>query len=242
MLKIFNNKTEAIRGLADYFVETVTAAIRDKSACTVALSGGNSPKELYHLLASEEYRKKLDWNKVYFFLGDERYVPASHPDNNGNMIKTILFDRLHIAEENVFYVNTALSPDDAAKDYAKRIRAHFADNPLRFDLVLLGLGEDAHTASLFPHTPVLRDQRALVSAVYVEEQKGYRITMTAALINEAYAIAFLVYGEAKAKAVQQVLEGKRNIDTYPAQLINPEEGEVYWFMDVESAQWLEDPA
>jgi len=238
MIHIYKDAEQAIKGMADYFVQTANAAIKEKGRCTVVLSGGDSPKKLYQLLATWEYGRQIDWDKIYFFFGDERYVPFTDPANNGSMVKKNLFDPLRIADTNIFYVNTSVPPDEVARKYAQRILSHFKNKPVRFDLILLGLGDNAHTASLFPHTPVLKEQKALVKAVSLEDQQSHRITMTAALINEAHAIAFLVYGAAKAKAVHNVLEGEKDFETYPAQLITPEDGVTDWFLDEEAAQSL----
>jgi len=154
------------------------------------------------------------------------------------MVKKALFEPLKIADSRIFYISALPNPEEAAKKYSKRIMAHFKDKPIRFDLVLLGLGDNAHTASLFPHTPVLHEQKALVSAVYPEKEAVARITLTAPLINEAQAISFFVYGESKAEAVKQVLEGEKNYDEYPAQLIHPEDGTVDWFLDEAAGKLL----
>jgi 6-phosphogluconolactonase len=238
MLHIYKTTDETIKGLADYFVQTVNTAIKEKGKCTVVLSGGNSPKKLYELLTTSEYSRQIDWDKIYFFFGDERYVPFTDPGNNGNMAKKALFEPLMIPDANIFYINTAAPPEESAKKYSQRILSYFKNDPVRFDLVLLGLGDNSHTASLFPHTPVLKEKKALVSAVYIKELSSYRITMTAGLINEAHAIAFLVYGEAKAMAVHNVLEGEKDFETYPAQLIIPEEGVMLWFLDESAAKGL----
>src|SRR4030095_16321096 len=124
------------------------------------------------------------------------------------------------------------------KRYAQRILTYFKNDPVRFDIILLGLGDNAHTASLFPHTLVLKEKKALVSAVYIEKLSSYRITMTVGLINEAHAIVFLVYGEAKANAVHDVLEGEKDFEKYPAQLIIPEDGVLHWFLDEDAAKNL----
>jgi 6-phosphogluconolactonase len=239
-LHIYKTVDEVTEALAGYFVQTVHAAITKNGTCNVVLSGGNSPKKLYELFTSPAYKQQIDWNKIYFFFADERYVPFTDAANNGLMVKKAMFDPLQIADANIFYINTVLPPDNAAKQYEQRILSHFKDKPLQFDLVLLGLGDNAHTASLFPHTPVLKEKKALVQAVYLEDQQSYRITMTAALINKAHAIAFLVYGEAKAAAVYYVLKGDKDAETYPAQLIVPEEGDVHWFLDEEAAQQIKD--
>jgi len=234
-LHIYKTPEETMNGLANHFVNVVSTAIAEKNECSVVLSGGSSPKRLYELLARPPYNQLIDWDHIYFFFGDERYVPFTDPDNNGAMVKKILFDPLRIPDANIFYMNTSLPPAESASKYSQRILSHFKKKPLQFDLVLLGLGDNAHTASLFPHTPVLKEQKALVKAVNLEDPQVNRITLTAPLINEAHNIAFLVYGESKAKAVQDVLKGKRDSDNYPAQLIEPEMGDLHWFLDEAAA-------
>jgi len=238
MIHIYKTADETIKGLADYFIQTVNTAIKEKGRCTVVLSGGNSPKKLYELLASFDYSRQIDWDNIYFFFGDEHYVPFTDADNNGNMVKKALFEPLMIPDANIFYINTAVPPDESAKKYAQRILSYFKNDPVRFDLILLGLGDNSHTASLFPHTPVLKEKKALVSAVYIKALSSYRITMTAALINEAHAIAFLIYGKAKAKAVYNILEGEKDLETHPGQLISPEDGVLHWFLDENAANDL----
>jgi len=236
-LNIYKSIDELMNGMAEHFIRIVNDAIQKRGECHLVLSGGSSPKRLYELIASYPYKADIDWDKIYFFFGDERCVPFNDPDNNGLMAKKALFEPLKIADSRIFYIPTLLNPEEAAKKYSKRILAHFKDNPIRFDLILLGLGDNAHTASLFPHTPVLNEQKALVSAVYPKEEAP-RITMTAPLINEAQSIVFLVYGESKANAVQQVLEGEKNHEVYPAQLVHPEDGSVDWFLDEDAARLL----
>lgn len=151
------------------------------------------------------------------------------------MIKEALFDPLKIADSKIFYISTLQQPEEAAKKYSRRIMNHFKDKPVRFDVTLLGLGSDGHTASLFPHTPIVHEKKALVGAVHPQQESPARITLTAPLINESKAISFLVYGKTKADGVKQVLEGKPDADNYPAQLIQPEDGTVDWFLDEEAA-------
>jgi 6-phosphogluconolactonase len=230
-LHIYNTEQETIKALADFFIATANTAIKKNGDCSVVLSGGSSPKELYQLLAADEYKSKIDWSKVSFFFGDERYVPFGNPDNNGLMAKQTLFEPLNIDESKIFYIGTSLSPEHDAADYTDAIFTYFGERQPKFDLVLLGLGDNAHTASLFPHTDVLYEEQAIVRAVFLKEQNVYRITLTAPLINEAHAIVFLVYGKSKAQAVKHVIKDKRNIDLYPAQLIQPLDGTVNWFLD-----------
>lgn len=235
ILKTIPELTDAI---ATYFISVGENAIATRGEFNVVLSGGNSPKKLYELLASPEYKKKMNWEKVNFFFGDERYVPAKDPENNAYMVKRTLFDPLNILDSNIFTINTSLSPQESAKNYTTIISTHFDRQELQFDLVLLGLGENAHTASLFPHTPVLSDKSTTVQAVFLEQQKIFRITMTASLINQARNIAFFVYGQEKAEALHQVLEDEFDPEKYPAQLIHPEKGELHWFLDQAAASLL----
>ncbi|MDB5249831.1 MAG: 6-phosphogluconolactonase [Segetibacter sp.] len=171
----------------------------------------------------------------FFFFGDERYVPLDHADSNALMAKKALFDPLHISEKQVFTVDTSLEPDEAAYDYQKKIEKHFAVKEPQFDLVLLGLGDDAHTASLFPETDVINIDKAGVTDVFLPGKKVFRITFTAPLINRAHHINFLVFGSSKADAVRHVLHDDKDYYKYPAQLIQPVDGDVVWFMDEAAA-------
>ena len=184
------------------------------------------------------FRDKVEWNKVHFFFGDERYVPQNDPQSNYLMAKKALLEPLELSYKQIFPVDTSVSPEEAAKKYTKDISYYFAGVDIRFDLVLLGLGDNSHTASLFPHTPVLHDKTASVKEVYLEDQQVFRITMTAPLINLAHHVAFLVYGEGKAIAVHHVIEDKKDIENYPAQLIDPPDGELEWFLDSSAASLL----
>jgi len=233
-LNIFDTESEVLAALAAHFVKIANDAIAERGKFTVALSGGSSPKKLYELLASS-YADKVNWEKVYFFFGDERNVPQTHPDSNFLMAKKALFDPLMIDPLQIFPVDTSLSPADAAKKYEEEIEQFFDEDEMGFDLVLLGLGDNSHTASLFPYTPVLHDRTPGVSAVFLEDQEVYRITLNAPLINEARHIAFLVYGAGKAIAVHHVLEDEEDIENYPAQLIEPILGEIEWFLDKPAA-------
>lgn len=238
-LHILKTIPELINAIASYFIGVGKNAITSRGEFNVVLSGGSSPKKLYELLASPGYKEQVNWKKVNFFFGDERNVPANDSENNAYMAKETLFDPLNIPKSNIFPINTSLSPQEAAKSYTKTITAHLGRQELQFDLILLGLGENAHTASLFPYTPVLTDKSTSVQAVFLEDQKVYRITMTAQLINRARNIAFLVYGQEKADAVHHVLEDEFDLEKYPAQGINPLKGELHWFLDEAAASLLE---
>ena len=237
MLNIYNTADEVLTALAEYFVIIGSEAITKNGKFSVALSGGSSPKKLYELLA-DSYHDQLNWEKVYFFFGDERNVPQNDKDSNYLMAKNALFAPLLIDPAQIFAVDTSLPPKEAAKKYQEEIEEFFDETELSFDLILLGLGDNSHTASLFPHTPVLHDRVPGVSDVYLEDQQVFRITMNAPLINEAQNIAFLVYGEGKAIAVHHILEDDEDIEEYPAQLIEPIVGQIQWFLDDAAASML----
>jgi len=231
VIKTYKEEGQVLSALADFIASKATESINILGRFTIALSGGSSPKKLYELLASDGYRNKIQWEKVFFFFGDERYVPLYHKDSNYLMAERSLFEPLRIVQDHVFAVNTALPPADAARDYEQKIVEHFNGEACRFDFVLLGLGDNSHTASLFPHTKVLHEQQSLVKEIFVDEVNMYRITFTAPLINAAHNVVFLVYGNGKAEAVHHILEDETNVDAYPAQLIKPLDGELSWFLD-----------
>lgn len=229
-VNVFNNTNDIIHALAKHFVKCASNAIKDNGKFSVALSGGSSPKRLYELLASADYKSQIDWSKVHFFFGDERYVALDHADSNYLMAKTALFDHLNIDEAQINKVDTSLDPAAAAQNYERCICGFFNEKP-NFDLVLLGLGDDAHTASIFPHTSLVWIDEENVKEVYLEDKEIYRISFTAPLINASKNIAFLAFGQNKADALKWVLEGEKNVELYPAQLIAPDKGDLQWFVD-----------
>jgi 6-phosphogluconolactonase len=238
-INIFKTVDELLPAMAEYFASTAQMAISSRGAFNVALSGGTSPLKLYEMLASSRFKKRIAWNKINFFFGDERHVPRESPENNAYMVTKALFDPLNISSSQIFSVDTSLPPEEAAANYARAISDHFKNGDVRFDLILLGLGDNAHTASLFPHTAVLGQKLASVKAVYLDQENRYRITMTAPLINDARHIAFLVFGEAKREAVFHVFEGRTDPEKYPAQLIHPVDGDQQWFLDEAAASRLQ---
>jgi 6-phosphogluconolactonase len=239
MLHIYKTPDLLLSALSEFVIERANEAIKSSGRFNIALSGGSSPKRLYELLASDVYRNRIEWTKVYFFFGDERYVPADHSSSNFLMAKKALFTPLKISEDQIYAVDTSLSPPDSASDYERRLRKHFGGDILKFDLILLGLGDNSHTASLFPHTSVLHEKDALIKEVYVQEVSMYRITFTAPLINAAHCVAFLVYGASKSEALAHILKDPLNVEEYPAQLIKPVDGALHWFLDGAAAAELD---
>jgi 6-phosphogluconolactonase len=237
-IHIFKTIPEIIGATADHVVNVAKNAIATRGEMNFVLSGGKSPEQLYTLLASPAYKNKIEWTRVNFFFGDERNVPANDPQNNSNMARKAMFEPLNISPSKIFAVNTSLQPEEAAKEYATRINKHFNEQEVKFDLILLGMGDDGHTASLFPGTTVLISKLATAESVFLKALNVFRITMTAPLINQARNIAFLIYGPSKANAIHEVLEGKRDFDKYPSQLIKPSMGSIQWFLDEDAAALL----
>lgn len=238
-LKIYDDTDKLILALAQAVCVASKEAIADHGQFNFVLSGGGSPKKLYELLASETYRKQIDWEKTWFFFGDERFVPEGDSQRNSLMAKKSLFEPLKIPQSHIFRVDTSGSPEEAAERYTESIASHFKKKPFEFDFILLGLGDNAHTASLFPHTDVLDETEATMASVFVKEVDMYRITMTAPLINQAKNVAFLVFGKDKSEAVYQVLEDTTgSITQYPARLINSDDKKIVWYLDSAAASQL----
>ncbi|SFH47956.1 6-phosphogluconolactonase [Pedobacter insulae] len=237
-LNIFKSIPELNEKLIAYVIEIANQAIESKGSFNFVLTGGNSPKELYRQLATT-YKNEIDWTKVYFFFGDERTVLPNHKDYNGLMAKENLFAYLQTPASHIFYMDTTLQPEAAAIAYKNALDQHFKDQPIVFDLVLLGMGDDAHTASIFPGTDLVQNKEETVAAVWVEKLNTYRISLTAPLINKAKNIAFITFGDNKAIALAKVLASdQKDPNTYPAQLINPINGNLAWFVDEQAASLL----
>lgn len=237
-LLIYHGKDELLEDLAAFILKIGNQAIAENGRFNFVLTGGSSPKSLYEQL-STKYKEQLDWEKVFFFFGDERNVSVTDKDYNGRMAAESLLNPLGIKEDHIFYINTSLSPVEAAAEYQNSINMHFGGAQPAFDLILLGMGDDAHTASLFPETDILESSEVGVESVFVDKLNTYRISMTAGLINNAKNIAFLVFGKSKAEAIKNVIESEEeNTRRYPAQLIKPYDGHVTWFIDQEAASLL----
>jgi 6-phosphogluconolactonase len=237
-VKIYPDKDSLIKTAADQIIALAKRIIDTRGRFSIALAGGSTPKPLYERLAELEYAQQLNWRNVHLFFGDERAVPSDHPDSNYAMVADALLRHIQIPDVNVHRINTEQTPERAAAHYAHELRTFFMHTPAAIDLVLLGLGDDAHTASLFPGTPPTYETQMWVTAHYVHKHDGYRITMTPALINQARNVAFLVSGDDKATALKNVLEGEYNPSKYPAQIIKPTDGYLVWWVDQAAAQAL----
>jgi 6-phosphogluconolactonase len=237
------NADELSRRAAAEFVRLAREAIQTKGSFTVALAGGSTPKGLYLLLADEaSLREPLAWDRIHFFWGDERHVPPDHADSNYRMAHEAMLSKVPVPPANIHRVMSEY-PDAtlAADEYERTLRDFFqcaAGQFPRFDLVLLGMGPDGHTASLFPGTEALREQNRLVVANWVGKFKAYRITMTAPVFNHAACVIFLVSGEEKAETLRAVLRGENQPERFPSQLIQPANGRLVWLVDQAAARFL----
>jgi len=224
--------TEALsRELADWIVLDAEARISASGQYTLVLSGGSTPKKLYDLLASESYKSKIDWKKVHLFWGDERYVPFDDERNNGKMAYEALIKHVEVPDEQVHYMDTTIPPEASARSYAYLLHRYFDKADFTFDLVLLGMGDDGHTLSLFPGSPVIQEKDLWVAAPFVPAQDMYRITLTSAVVNRSRLVAFLVTGEGKAETLKEVVNGPYRPDTWPSQVIQPADGALHLFAD-----------
>jgi len=226
--------------LAEAAAQRVAAAAREAIALadhfSIGLSGGSTPKVLYQLLASEPQRSQIDWPKVELFFVDERCVPPDHPDSNYRMVNETLLSQAPIPRDNVYRMRGEIDPNEAAKEYGMMLKEKFGDEG--FDLILLGMGEDGHTASLFPGTPAVIETHHRCVANYAEHSttgKSWRITLTAPFINRCREVIIVVAGAGKAKTLAAVLEGPKDPRKYPVQLIEPISGKLTWLVDAAAA-------
>ncbi len=211
-------------------------AIRERGRFTLALSGGSAPKPVYRLLA--ERQDQLDWSRVLLFWGDERTVPADHDESNYGMAFSTLLSGLNIPY-SAYRLRGEADPQAAAAEYEQIIRAIFPGEAVpRFDLILLGMGEDGHTASLFPHTAALDERERLAVANKVEKLQTWRLTFTVPLINAARRVLFLLSGDSKADILRRVLHGEQQPHELPSQLIQPTDGELAFYIDAAAGQSL----
>jgi 6-phosphogluconolactonase len=227
------------REAAQRFVELAREAAGSRGRFTVALSGGSTPGRLFRLLAEEPYRVQIPWKEVYLFWGDERCVPPDDPESNYRLVEEALIAHVPIPPENVHRMSGELGASLAAQAYENRLQDFFCGPRPRFDLVLLGLGEDGHTASLFPGSPLLDERERLAAPAMAtsQDRPAQRVTLTLPAINMARQVLFLVTGEAKAEVVQAVIAGPAG--RYPAQRIQPTAGQLTWLLDAAAASHLQ---
>lgn len=243
-IQVASNVQQLSRLAAEEFVRLAVEAVREQGQFTVALAGGSTPLTLYSLLAScdEPFKAQLPWERSYFFWGDERHVPPDHPDSNYRMAREAMLASVPVPTEHIHRIKSENA--DAAKaaaEYEETLRKFFrvteGQSP-RFDLILLGVGPDAHTASIFPGSPVIDEKRRLVVATWVEKFNSSRITLTPPVLNNAATVIFLVAGREKAWALHEILQADDEPERLPAQLVRANKGRVLWLVDQEAAAKL----
>lgn len=237
-IQVHADQTSLARAGADLFINLAQEAIHTQGKFSVALSGGSTPKQLYAGLASPEIQDQLFWKNIYLFFGDERHVLPNHPDSNYRMVQETLFSKVPLPETNIYRVRTELDARLAAFEYEDKLRAFFDGSWPKFDLLLLGMGTDGHTASLFPNTAGLNEAHRWFIAHQVPSQEAWRLTLTKNAINAARQIIVLVSGQSKAAMLSEVLTGPNNPAQKPIQLISPVDGEMIWMIDRDAASQL----
>jgi 6-phosphogluconolactonase len=241
-VKIFPDSATLARAAAEQFIKIANNATQAHGIFSVALSGGSTPQQLYSLLGSEPFSEQVDWSKTHFFWGDERCVPPNKPDSNFLKAQQVLLSHIPIPEENIHRILAEMAPEQAAEQYEETLLRFFSSltdeeerTQASFDLILLGMGDDGHTASLFPGTDVVNEERRWVRALYVDKLAAWRVTLTPTILDRARHILFLVSGAGKSYTLQRVLYGSYHPDRYPAQVIRADHGELLWMVDEAAA-------
>ena len=236
-IQIHKNLQELSIAAAELFTASAEQSVASRGRFLAALSGGGTPKPLHEMLASDPYQDKVEWKKTHIFWGDERCVPNNDPGNNYFQARQALLDRVPLPVENIHRVISELEPEEAALDYASQLK-DFAEAPHawpRLDLVILGMGDDGHTASLFPGSQVeIASPTVAVTANY-QDRPARRVSLTPLVINAARRVIFLVSGQSKAETLARILNGEYQPELLPAQRIRPTDGEVIWLVDEAAA-------
>ena len=236
---VFETAEQLALAAAERFVEYSNELQDMTERFSVALAGGNTPRGVYELLATEQFKNRVKWSQAHLFFGDERCVPPEHPDSNYAMAYEALISRVPIPAKNVHRILGESNPNEGALEYENELRAFFAGLAWpRFDLVLLGMGEDGHTASLFPDLAALKETSRWVVATRNEQSGQERITLTVPLFNHARRIMFLVTGKKKAQRLKEVLRPQPGSEQLPVQAITPIKGMLEWLVDAEAASLL----
>ena len=241
-LHILKDIDELSKNVADFIVDNIREVLKKKDRFTIALSGGSTPEKLHHLLASDLYKNKIDWSRLHIFFGDERFVPFNDDRNNAKMAFDTLLNFVSVPKEQIHIMETEnISPEESAKAYEKILDKYFSKSPNTFDLIILGMGDDAHTLSLFPgKTEVIFEEKKQAVSLWLESQNMYRVTLTHPVANKSSVIVFLASGSKKANALTHVLKGDYNPALYPSQIIKPVNDRLHWFVDGAAAENIED--
>ena len=222
---------------AKWIAQRIGETLRKQDRFTMALTGGSSPKRLHEILASAPYKDQIDWSKLHIFWGDERAVPFDDARNNARMGFDTLLNFVPVPRNQIHVMRTDIPPKESAAEYEKILHQYFDGRPFSLDLIMLGMGDNAHCLSLFPGYPIVHEEKVWVDSFFLKEQDMDRITLTKTITNLSAVVAFIVFGAAKAPALKAVLEGPSDPDLYPSQVIKPI-GELHWFVDEAAAKDL----
>jgi 6-phosphogluconolactonase len=237
-LHIYKTTEKVSEELAQWLSDEIAEVLSKQEFCTLVLSGGETPKPLFKKLATKEFQKKINWQRVHIFWSDERVVPSNDSRNNAKNAYDLLIDHIDIPANQVHIMRTDIEPNFAVDAYRALLHEFFDNTSQTFDIVLLGMGDDGHTLSLFPGSTIIEDHKHWVNSVYNAEQEMYRITLMPILVNRASKIVFMVEGSGKAEVLKEVLEGEYQPTKLPAQIINPIDGDLHWFLDDAAAKKL----
>ena len=234
----FKDAEALSEAVAKWIADIIAATLKKQARFTIALSGGSTPERLHKILAASPYKEQIDWSKLHIFWGDERAVPFEDSRNNAKMAYDTLLNFVPVPAAQIHVMRTDIPPDESAGAYEKILHEYFGETGPSFDLVLLGMGDDGHTLSLFPGTAVVHEEKVWATSFFLKAQDMHRITLTRPIVNRSARIAFLTTGPKKAHALKEVLKGKYNPDQYPSQTIMPLAGELHWFVDEAAAAEL----
>ncbi len=238
-IRVFRDPESMSLAAAEYVSSIAEKSIAGKGGFAFAVSGGTTPRGLYSLLGAAPFRERIAWKKVHLFWADERCVPVYHTESNYRLVADTLLRRVELPKNQVHRIRGEEEPERSAREYEEDIRLFFGSAPAIFDLILLGAGEDGHTASLLPGSPALREKKRLVVPVYREPPKQNRVTLTWPALNHAAHILFLASGHAKATVVHEIVEDG-NPKQYPAGMVKPVNGTITWLIDRDAAGLLAD--
>jgi len=235
-MTVFPDHDGFVNGAADFVAALALASIAEQGRFTLALAGGNTPRPIYARLGTAHHASRIDWSKVHIFFGDERCVPPDESRSNYRMACAALLDHVPLPPGNIHRIRGEDDPAQAALQYEQAMQRFFrTSSPPALDLICLGIGDNGHTASLFPGTAALREQVRWIVPQYVEVMATWRVTFTAPLINAARHVAFLAEGAGKAEMVWRVHDGPYDPDVLPSQLIRPMHGQLHWLVDAAAA-------
>jgi len=238
-IHIYKTRGELEKSAALRIAETLNTAVHTRGSCCIALSGGETPRRIYRHLGMKPLREKVCWGKVHIFFGDERMVPPDDLQSNYGMVYRELISRVPVDPQNVHRIFGEMRPGDALKEYENEINKILINKAGRFDIIMLGLGEDGHTASLFPNAKVSAEDTMLARSVFIPHLDNWRITLTLKVINSAREIFFIVSGKQKASIVPKILNIDHPTNELPASMVRPRSGNLHWLLDADAAAELQ---